>query len=312
MLDLLLLAGGLAVLYLGSEGVVRGASSIARGLHIRPILIGLTVVAFGTSLPELVVSLFSAVEHPDVAIGMVIGSNVANVALILGLAAVIRPVRVDRTGEWRDVPFLLGASLLFTALAAFDGELSRLDGGVMLACLALFMAMQIRSALRSRRTARELGIEIETIDPRRSTVYLVAGLALLALGGVMLESSIPAVARRLGVPEVVVAVTMVALGTSLPELGTSLVATLRNEHDLLLGNVVGSNVLNLLLIVGLTAVIVPLPVSAGLLANHFPWMVGVAVILLPMTWLGDRISRREGALLLAGYVTYVTLTFRAG
>ena len=309
--SLLSLAGGVVLLLAGAEGLVRGASALALRLGITPIVVGLTVVAIGTSSPELVVSVQAALAgQGGVAIGNVVGSNVANLGLIVGLSAALSPMRVDRGLTRQDMPVMLGAMVL---LAAFllDGELARWEGGLLLTGAVVYTVWKIRA---SRRSVRE---EAEAVPPevaavladtqpgfKRHVLFVVGGIALLVYGSELLLDGAISIATALGVSEAVVGLTLVALGTSLPELATTVVAARRGEGEIALGNAVGSNIYNVLSVLGPAALAAPMAaegVGAGVLAV----MVGFGLLTLAFLVSGGETKRWEGAVLLLAYVGYL-------
>ena len=298
--------GGVALLYLGGEGLVRGGAALALRLGIAPLVVGLTIVAMGTSMPELVVSVNAARQgYGGIALGNVVGSNIANIALILGVSALIKPVEVQRKLLQLDVPIAVGSTLLLMLLLA-DGGLGRLDGALLLAGFFSYAGFTVWEAARRRGAADALEIEVPagTHRPLTSAVLVVAGLAMLVVGGrVFVEASV-ALAAHLGVPRAIVGLTVVAIGTSLPEMATSVVAALRGESDLSLGNVVGSNIFNIFCILGITALVQPF--SGGQVETaDLLVMVGATVLLIPLMLSGFRVSRAEGAFLLLFYVSYL-------
>ncbi len=304
---------GLALLTVGGELLVRGAAALALRLGLTPLIVGLTVVAFGTSSPELAVSLDAAVAgRGDVAVGNVVGSNICNVALILGLAALIRPMRIHAQLVRLDVPLMIAASLGIVALLA-DGILGRGAGVVCVAILGIWVTVGVRVA---RRESREVEAEFsEGIAPprARSWIYVLlvfAGLIALFAGGQLFVGGAVNLARTIGVSEAVIGLTIVAVGTSMPELATSLVGALRGQGDIAVGNIVGSNIFNLLGILGLAAIAAPIAtVDIGWF--DFGAMIAVAVLLLPMVRTGHTLNRFEGALLLAIYIAYTASLFIA-
>ncbi len=302
----LLCLAGIALLYFGAEWLVRGASSIARRLDVRPVIVGLTVVAFATSAPELIVSIVAGLKHQgDIVLGNILGSNVANVGLVLGLAALVRPLRVERALIRREVPVAIGAALLFMGLC-WDGQLSRIDGAILLAVFLLFLGASIRTAIASRRS--DFDLPKGTRSTGWSIVLVVAGLCALVGGGHLLVTSAVAFARIFGISELFIGLTLVAVGTSLPELATSVVASARGEDDLCVGNVVGSNIFNILLVLGIVSFLHPVLVPASLFRIQFPFLIGTALLLLPIMRTGFRISRIEGALLIAAYAAFIFLS----
>lgn len=300
------IAGGLVALWLGAEWLVRGAAALAHRLGLSSLVIGLTVVAFGTSAPELAVSLRGALTGlADVAVGNVVGSNIANLGLILGLAALLRPVVAAAQLIRREVPLMIAVSLLLVALLA-DGRLGRGEGVVLVLGIVAYTAWSVVAA---RREGAEVEQEFSAGEPGKS---LSAGLAVLAVGGglavlvggatVLVDGAVT-LARAAGLSEAVIGLTLVAVGTSLPELATSTVAAVRGQGDIAAGNVIGSNIFNLLCILGVAATVRPLA-PGGIGIVDLAVMVGFAVAVLPMLVTARRLSRWEGAALLAGYLAY--------
>ncbi len=307
------LIAGLVLLVAGAEVLVRGAAKLAAQFGIPPLVIGLTVVAFGTSAPETAVSVQSAFNGSgDLAIGNVIGSNIANVLLILGLTALIAPLIVSRQLIRLDVPIMIGASLLTFGLA-WDGSLSRLDGALLFAGVLAYTGFLIYSARKDKggdddEFAKEFGLD-EAPKPYAWAINLgliIAGLVLLVTGSNFLVEGAVTLARALGISELVIGLTVVAVGTSLPELATSILAAIKGERDIAVGNIVGSNIFNLLCVLGLASLVSPaaISVSPNALAFDFPVMIAVAVACLPIFFAGYRINRWEGLLFLAYYVAY--------
>lgn len=302
---------GLAVLYLGGEALVHGAPALALRLGVPPLAIGLTIVAFGTSAPELVVSLNAVlVGANDIAVGNVVGSNICNIALILGVSALIRPLAVHAKVVRMDVPLMIAASLVLMAMLA-NGRISRLEGGLLLGSLATYtvstfwQARRESAAVRSEIVSAVSGAHMQTTP----AVLLVAGglLALPAGGHLLLESAID-LASGLGVSEAVIGLTLVAFGTSLPEFATSVIASVRGQGDLAIGNVVGSNLFNILGIVGVTSLVSPLA-RGGVGWVDLVAMLVVTGPLVPLLHPRLRIGRAEGALLTVCYLGYVGWTF---
>lgn len=316
LLAIVTAVGGLLLLTLGAESLVRGASSLAAAARIPPLVVGLTIVAFGTSAPELVVSLRSALAgSPDIALGNVVGSNILNVVVILGASAAITPLRVSAQLVRFDVPLMVGLSVL-VGLLAWDGRIGRADGLLLAGGLLAYIGWSI---WKSRGESADVVAEYETEFgfPTKSRslpgmaldlVMLVGGLGLLILGSRWFTESAVTIARTVGFSELVIGLTIVAAGTSLPELATSLLAAVRGERDIAVGNVVGSNLFNILGVLGISAVVagegIPVPVSA--LRLDIPVMIAVAVACLPIFFTGHLIARWEGALFLAYFVAYTT------
>lgn len=317
-LTALLFFVGLVLLYFGAEWLVAGSSSAAIRFGVPALIVGLTVVSFGTSAPELLVSLLAVYDGKDgVSIGNILGSNIANIALILGSSALIRPVEVSEQVLKKDYPIMLIASLVMVVLA-YDGEVSRLDGAVMVGGMLTYIAYSIRRGLRSTREGAdvELPEELEGLDDVqdrplwKDMVKVVVGIAGLAGGAYFLVDSAIIIADKLGIPELVIGITVVAVGTSLPELATSLVAAYRGESDISVGNVVGSNIFNILLVLGAVSLIQPMKVGASTeLMIDLAVMMGVCVLLLPVMKIGLKVGRLEGGLLVLGYVAYTIYLF---
>ncbi|MFU8888991.1 MAG: calcium/sodium antiporter [Trueperaceae bacterium] len=304
-MNVVLVVVGLLGLYLGGELLVRGASSLARALGISPMVIGLTVVAFGTSAPELAATLVAALRGaPELAIANVVGSNVANIGLILGLTALAYPLATSASFLRREVPWMLAATLLAMPLL-FDGRLGRVEGLLLWLALAVFLAAAFRSGGLAEVVDDDASGAAAVRRPWRDALGVAAGVAILAFGAHALVTGATALALIWGVPERVIGLTLVALGTSLPELASSLVAALRRETDIILGNVIGSNLFNLLAVLGTAAVVHPIEVPVAGLRLDLVIMLGFALAVVPLMLLGRRLGRRDGALLLAAYLTYV-------
>jgi cation:H+ antiporter len=304
--DVLLVVVGLVGLYGGGELLVRNASSLARSLGLSPLVIGLTVVAFGTSAPELAATVAAALRGaPEIALGNVIGSNIANIGLILALTALVYPL-VTRWGfVRRELPIMLGATALASVLL-LDGELERVEGVVLLAALAAFLVLSFRDAGGEGATASSAPRSGSAV---RSGLLAALGVVVLVVGAQALVAGAVAIASALGVSERVIGLTMVAVGTSLPELASSLVAALRRETDIILGNIVGSNVFNLLAVLGVAALVHPLGFDALAVRADLVVMAAFSIVMAPMVLRGLRLGRREGAALLVAYCVYVAFLF---
>lgn len=307
MSALLWIVLGAALLFAGAEGLVRGASSLARRFGLSPLVIGLTVLAFGTSMPELVVSVSAALEGASaIAVGNVVGSNIGNIALILGITALISPPRVQAQVVKVDIPVMIGVSVLVVVLLN-DGMLGRLEGAVLALGLLGYVAFQLLAARKESGAIQDEfdeGVPPVTGSPLVDVLLVLGGLGLLVLGARWLVSGAVTLAESFGVPDAVIGLTVVAIGTSLPELATSVVAALRGEGDLAVGNVVGSNIFNLLGILGIAAVVHPLS-SAGISLVDLGVMLGLTVLLLPLMRWGLRVNRWEGGALVAVYAAYM-------
>ena len=310
---LLLFIAGLVLLLLGAELLVRGASRLALALGLAPIIVGLTVVAIGTSAPELAVSVGGALSGtPDLALGNVVGSNIANVLLILGLVALIAPLVVHRQLVWLDVPLMIAASLLCFGMA-LDGRIARWEGGVLVACAIAYIVFLIGMARRHPEqvpTDPDLAPALTEPAPKvgvgRQLLLIATGLTMLIVGARLLVDAATQTASAFGLSDFVIGLTVVAVGTSLPEIATSILSVLRGQRDLAVGNIVGSNIFNLLLVLGATAMIASdgVPVSPSAIRFDLPVMTAVAVACLPIFFNGHCIERWEGALFVAYYVAY--------
>ncbi len=300
---ILLLVAGLALLVVGAEVLVRGAARLASAAGISSLVIGLTVVAYGTSAPEMSVSLLATLgDQPDIAIGNVVGSNIFNVLLILGVSAVVAPLTVSRQLVRLDVPVMIGVSLLAWLMAA-NGVIGRGEGMLLVAGSVGYTLMLLRVG-RTEPAAAD-----SAPAGGRATFISIAlvaiGLALLVLGSRLLVTSATAIARDFGISELVIGLTIVAAGTSLPELATSILATIRGERDIAVGNVVGSNIFNILAILGVSAVVGDgIPISEAAQRFDLPIMTAVAVACLPIFFTGWTIARWEGAVFLMYYAAY--------
>lgn len=333
---------GLVLLVAGGELLVRGASGLATRIGMSSLVVGLTVVAFATSAPELAVTLGAVMGgEPGLAVGNVVGSSIANVLMILGSSAIILPLLVKVQLVRIDIPFMAALSILFLLLA-IDGGFSRVDGLILLVLLVLYIAVAIilsrrdghvddlrgpgasiatASAGRVGQTARTSGDTmteaVEDVEARgsigRDVVLVLIGVALLVVGANILVKGATGIATAFGVSDLIVGLTVVAIGTSLPELATSIVAVRRGQRDLAVGNVVGSNIFNIGAVAGLAAMISPtgLPVPESALALDIPLMIAASVVLLPLAFTGSVIARWEGGLLVALYVSYLLYTVLA-
>ncbi|NQZ56571.1 MAG: calcium/sodium antiporter [Lentisphaeraceae bacterium] len=309
------------LLWYGADWLVKGASKMALSMKIQPIVIGLTVVAFGTSAPELVVSILAANEgNPEIALGNVIGSNIANIALVLGICALIKPIEVHKDTLKGDLPFLVMVSFLAYVLARFGAAAnglglgySRVDGALMLGFLVYFLARIFAKSKKSKSVDPELQEIMEEKKTANSyNIFLVViGIVFLVLGAKLLVHGGTVVATSFGVPKFFIALTMVALGTSLPELAASGMAAYRGETELCMGNIIGSNVMNLLIVLAVTVCIAPMPVDAGVIRFEFPAMIVIAIMLYFVCRLGSlKVSRQKGVLFLLTYVAFITFSYK--
>lgn len=307
LLHILMLAGGLILLTIGAEYLVRGAISLANRLGMPPLLIGLTVVGFGTSMPELLVSLQAALGGaPAIAVGNVVGSNTANILLILGVAAVISPIAARIPNLARDLVMMLVAAVVMLGLGWW-GVVNFWLGLTSFAVLASYLAW-VTYTDRRRMTEEEAELVVK-LSGWKEAVFILGGLGALFLGADLLIDAATAIARGFGISEAVIGLTIVAVGTSLPELATSVVAAFRRHAEVALGNVVGSNIFNILGILSITAMVVPVPVESSMASFDIPFMLAVSVALIALIRLTGRISRGAGAVMLAAYTGYVAWLF---
>lgn len=312
--DILYILASIVVLFAGAEGLVRGSASMAIRLGLTPLVAGLTVVAFGTSAPELVVSIKAALEgQGDIAVGNVVGSNIFNVGIILGLSALICPLPVKWTLIRIDAPIMVAVSLL-VPLAFRSGTCSPAVCAAFVAGLLAYVVMTVLMARRN--TSTNIREEFDEGVPHVSKSGLwdigliIGGLGLLIVGANLLVRNAVALATDLGVSEAVIGLTIVAAGTSVPELATSIVAAVRKQPDIAVGNVVGSNIFNILGILGISGLIHPLTVTNIRALDHLA-MIAFAIALVPMLWSGRLLKRLEGAILVAGYAAYLVALWPA-
>jgi cation:H+ antiporter len=305
---------GFVLLYFGAEWLVKGSSSLARSLGITPIVIGLTVVAFGTSAPELVVSLISSIKGKSmIAVGNVVGSNICNIALVLGLAALFNPIKSDRSVIRRDIPVMLGISLYLLVLS-FNSQLGRIEGATLFIGIILYTFMNYYLAKKEAKSASEIESELEDIGfiasrPKQIILILLGIIGVVGGAQIVVENAVQ-IMTILGVDEKFIGLTIVAFGTSLPELATSVVAALRGEMDISIGNLVGSNVFNIMSVLGAASLVRPIPIPGGFIESGLwiDYLVMLFTSFLP--WLMMRkdltVRRKDGAILLLCYVGYLT------
>jgi len=305
LFNVLLLLLGFALILLGAEGFIRGGSGLAKFFHIPEFVIGATVVAFGTSLPELVTSTYAAFKGiPVISLSNIVGSNIFNITLVLGLSAMVRPLLTRRDVFRRDAPtFLFAVVLLF--LLGLDGSITSFDGFLFLALFVSFLYW----LLREKEEADREFLEMAPSSKFKVFLYIIFGIVSLWLGSKMAVDNAVVIARELGVSEWIIGATVVAAGTSLPEFATSFVAFLRGRGALAVGNVIGSNVINILLVVGVASVIIPLPVSRDVLLFDFPFLFFISLILIFM--INDQeLSRESGFSLFVAYIAYVFMLIK--
>lgn len=300
---------GLVLLVVGGESLVRGAASIALRLRLSPLVVGLTIVAFGTSAPELFISIQAALEgSPDLAMGNVIGSNICNLALVLGITAIITPVPVRNDSLRIDWPMAMGSALLLYLIVR-DNLINWPEGIFFLAILSTYTYLIIRKSRRETKSAEELAEELEvpsqTANVWKDLLFIAAGTAGLSLGSDWFVDGAQEIAISFGVSERIVGITVLALGTSLPELVTAVVAAVKKETDIALGNLMGSNIFNILSILGITSVIASIRVNDVIIHSDMIWMLLITFLILPMMLYRRVVKRVEGILLLSIYVYYI-------
>ncbi|MCS7058951.1 MAG: calcium/sodium antiporter [Meiothermus sp.] len=308
LLNLLLIALGVVLLYFGGEALVKNAVVLARSWGVSTMVVGLTVVAFGTSSPELAASLAAALSgSPAIALGNVVGSNILNILLILGLTALIQPIRTQALFIKREMPILIGTTALLFPMVYFDGQIGRGEGILLLLLLGLYIWFLFRDGEESAEVQQEFDQEYGRPSQASWKSYLgvVLGLVLLGVGARVLTKGSVALAQALGVPELVIGLTVVALGTSLPEVAASITAALRHEPDIALGNIVGSNIFNILGILGATASVAPISLPWESVARDAWVMLGASLLLWPFLATGLRLGRREGGVFLGLYALYI-------
>ncbi|WP_342587663.1 calcium/sodium antiporter [Cohaesibacter celericrescens] len=304
------LIGGLILLLIAGDLMVRGAIALATRLGIPPLIIGLTIVSFGTSAPELIISLKAAFEGAGgISIGNVVGSNITNVLLVLGLPALIRVTQCNESGTRSSTVFMLAVSVIFTALC-WQGLLDLTSGIILLALLAFFLSWTVWTSRKQKGEPCDL-IDDDMLEEAPSSLglailFIVIGFVGLPLGGHLTIEGATSIARNWGVSDTAIGLTVVALGTSLPELVTTLVAAIRNQSAVAIGNVVGSNIFNILAIMGLTATIIPIPVPTEVIHFDLWVMLATSAILLPVALLHMPLTRVKGVAMLAAYVAYIT------
>jgi cation:H+ antiporter len=301
---------GLGLLYLGAEWLVKGAASLALRYGIRPLVVGITVVALGTSMPEFVINFIAALSGEDsLALGNIVGSNICNIALILGTSSLVIPLAVSPSTLKKEYPIMMAVLVLFYAVA-LDGVIGRLDGLLLVGGLAAFLVYLILDAKRHAGPPVKRGEAGSASERPEYSLWqkvglLAGGIVLLAAGANFMVSAAVHVAGVLGIDPIVIGLTVVAVGTSLPELAASVVSALKQEADISVGNVLGSNMLNVLFVVGFISLFQPLEVDATSLAVHFPVMITFGLLLFPIARTQFKISRMEGGFLLAGFAGYV-------
>ena len=312
MPELLMIAiyiiGGLILLYFGANWLVQGAITLALHLGLSPLIVGLTVVALGTSVPEALVSVQAAIGHQGgIALGNVIGSNILNIALVLGLSAFFNPLKVDSHLVKADVPLLVGSTFMLVVLLE-DFHISRMEGSFLLLCIVGYVAGNIMTVKRTSPEKNKIeGVEVpENLSKSmwRDIIFLFIGLITLAFGSDFLVTGAVDLARILGLSEALIGLTIVSIGTGTPEMATAMMAAYRKRSDLAIGNAVGSNLFNIMFVLGIAALVAPLD-GKGISSIDLYVMLGVSILLLPTVWTGRILDRKEGFLFLAIYVGYL-------
>lgn len=302
MVTYLILGLGFLGLFLGGDWLVKGASGIAARFGVAPMIIGLTIVGFGTSTPELLVSVTAALGgQPGIAVGNVVGSNIANILLILGLAAIIAPVAVAFTDVRRDLFWMIGATIVLPVLF-WSGAVGVIEGAVLVTALGTYLFVSLRNATQAPADISQ------NSSLARSGLSLLAGLVAVVLGAHFLVQSATIIARDFGVSEAMIGLSIVAIGTSLPELATTVMAVIRGQRDIAVGNVIGSNIFNILGILGITALITPIPLAPRFFAIDTPILIAITLGVVLVIWKLGKINRTTGILMLAGYAAYIVGT----
>jgi cation:H+ antiporter len=312
LLSSLFLIGGFLLLILSGDFLVKGAVSIALKFKLSSLVIGMTIVSFGTSAPELLVSIDAALSgFPDITIGAIVGSNISNIALILGLTAIIFPIAVKRATIRTDWPMMMFSTLLFIAFV-LDGELSAIEGLILFTALIIFIVWLITNSRKNHElpaAAEEVDESAKKIPVWKAGFFIGLGALGLVFGAdLMLEGAVN-IARKFDVTERVIGLTIVAFGTSLPELITSCVAAYRKEADISIGNLIGSNIFNLLAILGITAMIHPIPVSSSIINYDNYVLVAISALIFPLIYFGKKVSRIKGVFLVLFYIIYIYSLF---
>ncbi len=314
-MDYIWLILGLSILIFGGDFLVKGAVGFSSAMKISPLVVGMTVVAFGTSAPELLVSVTSAVQgNPEIAVGNVVGSNIANIALVLGITVLIFPVIADKNTKTIDLPMMIGSTFLFFFFAK-DLEFDLFEGVIMVSIIIAFTYLLIRNARRKNVVGEDDDFSEEMKNPSywRSLFFLLLGFVGLYFGAEWFIKGAVGVADELlsdmeaGQRKSVIGVTVVAFGTSAPELVASCVAAYRKQTDISIGNLIGSNIFNILVVIGITSIVTPIPVKRSIIEYDMLWVIGIALLLVFMIAFGSKIGRLKGAILLSTYVTYITL-----
>ncbi|MCO6501057.1 MAG: calcium/sodium antiporter [Vicingus serpentipes] len=307
-MEYVLLIIGLIVLVVAGELLVRGAVGLALKFKISPLVIGMTIVSTGTSAPELLVSIRAAIDgHPELAIGNVLGSNIANLALVLGLSTMLLPIAINRTTKTLDWPIMLLASVLFY-LFGLNRNFDWWEGLIYVLGLVTFNFYLFWKSMRDNKSALIDDVDLEEdakLNLPKSIIYILIGIVGLTFGAKWLLNGAVDIATNFGVTEHIIGVTIIAFGTSIPELITSVMAALKKQTDISVGNLIGSNIFNLMAVLGITSLIKEIPISDQVMQNDVFWMLGIALLLFPLMAVKNRIGRLSGAILFASYCIYI-------
>ncbi len=312
----IILFAGISGVYIGAEWFVKGSSNLSRELGIRPIIIGLTVVAFGTSSPELAVSLTAAFKGSDnISIGNIIGSNIANIGLVLGITAVVFPLKVERVIMKKELPIMIGISCVFWFMAV-DKLIGIIDGSILFMGIVLYISYHIYNSLNSKGNGYSSNSTEKKVSVKNTKalflniLFIALGLSALLVGSQCLVKAAIFIAGRLGISEMVIGLTVVAIGTSIPEMATSVVSAFRKEADICVGNIIGSNIFNILMVIGSVALVRPLAINHDTLFFELPIMLVFSLALIPMIRGNLIVNRIEGFLLALGYFIFIFFLFR--
>ena len=315
LLSVIAIIGGFILLVWGADRFVHGAAATARNFGVSPLVIGLTIVGIGTSAPEILISIIAAYEgNPALAVGNALGSNITNIALVLGVTALLSPLLVKSETLRREYPIMFLIMLLALILCV-DGDLSRLDGTILLCGLVIMMLWMVKLGLRKHEIdplEAEYEQEIPYLTTGKALFWLAVGMVLLLVSSRTLVWGAVNIAQAMGISDLIIGLTIVAIGTSLPELAASVMSALKGEPDIALGNVIGSNMFNLLAVLGLPGLIAPHVLDPAVLSRDFPFMIGFSIALFAMAYgfkESGKINRYEGALLLIGYIVYVVVLY---
>ena len=307
-MDFIELISGLIILLIGGEFIVKGAVLVANKFHMSPMVIGLTIVSFGTSAPELLVSIKAAIEgNPDIAVGNVVGSNIANLALVLGITVLFIPIVIDRSKIMINWVFMMLATIVFY-LFSINGWVEEWEGIILFLALIIFIFFSIRFSDKKSPEDSEHTLTNNTNQkPIVIILYLILGIFGLYFGAEFLVEGAVSIAHKLGMSEAVIGVTIVALGTSAPELTASIVAAYRKESGISIGNLIGSNIFNIMAVIGITGMVKPISISSKIMSFDMYWLLGISLMILPLIIIGSRIGRLKGLLLLIVYISYIAL-----